>query len=280
MKNTDYGGENPMENTHGMSNEKRSLKDKLLAVILLEASKDYKEMDSDLVTECVDFLMELEGKERLTKSEIEQRVRNIPFTSTGNIHSKSKKHFRMKTLAVIAAILAILFAVFTTVAVATSYDPIMNLLTEMSHFIAEMIEGERVDVGGVTITKPNETITYDTLEELLEKENIDVLYPTWLPDNEEIASVWFIDDVHSDYYIFKCENAAYSINVVLDKSIDDDSKNSLNFKEINGFSVYYEYYDDENHFQANFEHNGKLYSISAYTEDELFKIIENLKETE
>ena len=269
-----------METTHGMSNEKRSLKDKLLAVVLLETSKPYKEMNSNLVTECVDFLMELEGKERLTESEIEQRVENIPFIESDNIFSKSKKRLRLKTLAVVAAVLAILFAVFTAVAVATSYDPVMNLLKQISHTIIELTDGRSVDVGGVTINKPNETITYDTLEELLEKENIDVLYPMWLPDNEEITSVWFIDDIQSDYYILKCANAAYSINVVLDNSISDEEKNSLNFKEINGKGVYYCYDSSEMCFQADFEYNGMLYSISAYTEDDLFKIIENLKEIE
>ena len=275
MKNTDYGGEKSMGNTYDISNEKRSLKDKLLAVILLEISKDYKEMDSDLVTECVDFLMELEGKERLTKEEIEQKVENIPFIATDNIYTKTKKRFRLKTLAVVAAVLAILVAVFT---VATSYDPLNNLLKEMSHFIAEMVEGESINVDGVTINKPGETITYDTLEELLEIENIDVLYPLWLPNDNKITSVWYVDDVYSDYYIFKCENVTYNITAFLNKSIDDEIKNSLILKEVNGLGVYYEYYDNKNHFQANFEYNGKLYSVGAYTEDELFKIIENLKE--
>ena len=68
-----------MGNRQDFSAEKQSLKDKLMAIILLETSKDYKEMDSDLVTECVDFLMELKGKQKLTKSEIEQRVNEIPF---------------------------------------------------------------------------------------------------------------------------------------------------------------------------------------------------------
>lgn len=42
--------------------DNQTLKDKLTAIILLETAKDYKDMDSDLVTECVDFLSELEGK--------------------------------------------------------------------------------------------------------------------------------------------------------------------------------------------------------------------------
>lgn len=48
-----------MGNNHDKATENQTLKDKLMAIILLETSKDYKKMDSDLVTECVDFLMEL-----------------------------------------------------------------------------------------------------------------------------------------------------------------------------------------------------------------------------
>lgn len=269
-----------MGNKQDMNASKQTLKDKLMAIILLETSKPHKEMDSDLVRECVDFLMELEGKERLTKSEIEQRVKNIPFIATDNIYSRTKKQFRLKTLAIIAAVLAILLAVFTAIAVATSYNPVINLLKEMSHAIIELIDGESVDVNGVTINKHGESIEYASLEELLEKEEIDVLYPTWLPDNEEITSVWFIDDVHSDYYIFKCENSTYSINVTLNESIPDEEKANLISKEINGLSIYCKYNDMNNYFQADFEYDGMLYSISTYTEDDLFKIIENLKEIE
>ena len=98
-----------MGNRQDFSAEKQSLKDKLMAIILLETSKDYKDMDSDLVTECVDFLMELEGKQKLTKAEIEQRVNEIPFKGKVTaIGSYAKKRIRAKRLAVIAAILAVI----------------------------------------------------------------------------------------------------------------------------------------------------------------------------
>ena len=86
-----------MGNKQDMNALNQSLKDKLMAIILLETSKDYKDMDSDLVTECVDFLMELEGKERLTKAEIEQRVNEIPFKGKVTaIGSYTKKKIRAK----------------------------------------------------------------------------------------------------------------------------------------------------------------------------------------
>lgn len=58
-----------------MQMDNPTLTDKLRAIILKETAKDYKEMDSDLVTECVDFLSELEGRERTTPFQEEARAR-------------------------------------------------------------------------------------------------------------------------------------------------------------------------------------------------------------
>lgn len=55
--------------------ENPTLTDKLRAIILKETAKDVKDMDSDLVTECVDFLTELEGRERTTPFQEEARAR-------------------------------------------------------------------------------------------------------------------------------------------------------------------------------------------------------------
>ena len=54
------------------------LPDKLRAIILKETAKDPKDMDDDLVTECVDFLTELEGKPSAAHRE-ESRAR--PMTA-------------------------------------------------------------------------------------------------------------------------------------------------------------------------------------------------------
>jgi len=58
---------------------KDELKNKLLSIILLENKKDYTEIDTDLIDECVSFLLELEGKERLTETEIKKKIEKIPF---------------------------------------------------------------------------------------------------------------------------------------------------------------------------------------------------------
>lgn len=265
-----------MGNKQDFSAEKQSLKDKLMAIILLETSKDYKEMDSNLVTECVDFLMELEGKQRLTKAEIEQRVNEIPFKGKITaIGSYAKKRIRIKKLAIIAAVLAFIFVLFSIFAFATGNNPI-ELLKQMGHAIIEMIDGETVDVGGVTIYAPHKTKEYDSIETLLKEEEIDILYPTWLPGNEEIVSVLYLFDEQAESYILQCNNVTYNINVNLNATISDDVKNDCTEERIGNLDLYY--FVEENFTQAYFEYDNNLYRINSDTKENLFKIIENLRE--
>ena len=135
-----------MGKKNDFSAERQSLKDKLTAIILLETAKDHKEMDSDLVTECVDFLMELEGKQRLSKKEIEQRVKAIPFKGKATaINSYAKKKIRAKRLAVIAAILAVIIALFGVIAVA-SEDIFGDLLSQIGSEIWELFEDDKIEL--------------------------------------------------------------------------------------------------------------------------------------
>ncbi len=269
-----------MGNKNDFSAERQSLKDKLMAIILLETSKDYKEMDSDLVTECVDFLMELEGKERLTKAEIEKRVSEIPFKGKVTaINSYAKKKIRAKRLAVIAAVLAVLLAIFSIVAISftNSEDGLIN---RFANYIGEIMNGgdhEKFD--NIELIKANESKTFSSVENLVRDEKISILFPTWLPEDERIIKCWHIDDeIDGKYYIFQCENSQYSMSVYLEKTISDEIKSDNPLKIVGSLSVYT--IREDGVVQCMFEHNGYYYSIDANTEEDLLKIIENLKEIE
>ena len=267
-----------MGNKRDFSAEKQSLKDKLMAIILLETSKDYKEMDSDLVTECVDFLMELEGKQRLTKAEIEQRVSEIPFKGKVTaINSYVKKKIKAKRLAVIVAVLAVLLAIFSIVAISftNSED---GLIDRFANYIGEIMNGgEQLEFGNIELIKPNESKTYSSAEELVRDEKISVLFPIRLPENEKITTCFYIDDITSGkYYIFQCNNPEYSIAVYLELSISNEIKLTNPMKIIGDFETYI--ISKDGFTEGMFEHKGYFYSVGARTEEELLMIIENLKE--
>lgn len=256
--------------------EKASLKRKLLAIILLESSKPYKKMNSALVTECVDFLWELEGKEGLTKEETERRISEIPFIGKPvDIGSHIKNKIKAKRLALIAAIIAILFALFGVVAVSMGSDS-AELIRKIGNAIVEMFNGETVESGNVTLIKPDETKYYDSIEELLKEEEIDVLYPGWLPENAEITSVMYSLEGKSETYWFSCKNPNFGMFVCLNQRVTEDIKLSCKSKIFNGYTCYY--FIEDGYAQADFEYNNKLYTVKSDTEENLFGIIQNLKE--
>lgn len=265
-----------MGNKQDLNASKQTLKDKLMAIILLETSKDYKEMDSDLVTECVDFLMELEGKQKLTKAEIEQRVNEIPFKGKVTaISSYTKKKIRAKRLAVIAAVLAFIIALFGIIAVAVGSSPV-ELLKKLGYSVIEMFSGETIEYENITLTKPNESKTYSSIKELVNDEKIEILYPTWLPQNEKIVSVWYVITEQSEEYILQSENSKYSINVKVNGVITDGMKEDCSLKEIDEYEIYYS--DEDIFIQGNFKYKNNLYIVKSDTEENLFKIIDNLEE--
>lgn len=265
-----------MENKHDINAEKQSLKDKLMAIILLETSKNYREMDSDLVTECVDFLMELEGKEKLTKEEIEQRVNAIPFKGKITaIDSYLRKRIRAKRIAVIAAVLAVLLALFGITAIASG-NTVSEIFRQIGNSIHQLLEGSPKEYGNITLYKSDETKTYSSIEELAQSEGIEILYPSWLPENEKIIKIRHLIDGETERYVLQSNISTHSIEIETNADLHEDHTLNCIEKEFAGFSVYYE--KTPQYIQANFVYKNNRYIVKSDTEDNLFKIIENLKE--
>ncbi len=265
-----------MGNKQDMTAEKQSLKDKLMAIILLETSKDYKEMDSDLVSECVDFLMELEEKEKLTKSEIVQRVNDIPFKGKVTaISSYTKKKIRAKRLAIVAAVLAAIIALFGIFAIA-SENEFGDFLSKIGFDIYGLFEDGKIELDGVTVYKPDEQETYSSVEEFIKNEELDILYPTWLPENEKIVNVIYQVYGDTETYIFQCNNSLHGMKVKLNAEVTEKLKDNNIEKEIDNLTVYIKYTDQS--IQANFEYGNNCYNVNSDTEENLIKVIENLKE--
>ncbi len=265
-----------MGNRQDFSAEKQSLKDKLMAIILLETSKDYKEMDSDLVTECVDFLMELEGQQKLTKKEIEQRVNEIPFKGKVTaISSYTKKRLRAKRLAVIAAILAIIIALFGIISVASG-DTVSEFFRQITYSVFKNLDNSPIEQNNITFTKLGETKTYSSIEEFAKSEGIEILYPTWLPENEKIVNIVYFKEDVSERYVLQCSIPEHSISIEINNALSEELKSSCVEKQISSYSVYYKQY--EQYIQANLIFKNNRYIVKSDTEDNLFRIIENLKE--
>ena len=265
-----------MENNHDKATENQTLKDKLMAIILLETAKDYKKMDSDLVTECVDFLMELEGIQRLTKEEIEQRVNEIPFKGKVTaLNSYAKKKLRAKRIAVIAAVLAVLIALFGIFAIGSG-GPVTEFFRQMTYSIFKNLDESPINENNITFYKSDVTKTYSSLEDFAKSEGVEILYPTWLPNDEKIIKIRYLVEGETVMFLLQTNIPEHSISIKINTDLDEDYKLNCTEKEVAGYSVYYE--KTPQFVQGNFVYDNNFYMVNSDAEDNLFKIIENLKE--
>ena len=265
-----------MGNNHDKTAENQTLKDKLMSIILLETSKDYKKMDSDLVTECVDFLMELEGIQRLTKEEIEQRVNEIPFKGKVTaLNSYAKKKLRAKRIAIIAAVLAVLITLFGILAIGSG-DTVTEFFRKVGDSISEILDNGPKEHSGITFYKNDKAITYSSLEEFKESEGVDILYPTWLPEDEKIIKIRYMIQGETEMFLLQTEIPEHSIAIKVDTELPEDYKLNWIEKKVSGFMIYYE--KKPEFVQASFICENNFYMVNSDTEDNLFRIIENLKE--
>ena len=117
-----------MENRHNfdLKNDVKSLITKIKYIQITEALKKPSEMDSDLVMECADFVLELENREvDLSPAEIKRRVEKIPFKNY-NTQRSFKRRKLIKSIIIAAIILVVL--VVTCMAV----KPIRNFFTKVT----------------------------------------------------------------------------------------------------------------------------------------------------
>ena len=77
-------------------------------------------------------------------------------------------------------------------------------------------------------------------------------------------------------YVLQCNKPEHNISIEVNRDLAEDVKMDCIKKEIAGYLVYYEI--TPQYLQANFDYKNNVYIIKSDTEDNLFRIIENLKE--
>lgn len=273
-----------MENEHSVIEDDEVLKRKLRAIIRTEAEKPIEEMDVDLIDECLDFLMELEGSEKIIKEQTEAGVNAVLEKLKNKKHGK--KNFGFKAL-IAAACLAIILLAGNLAAMAFGIDT-MSVYKQLGTALTYMLSGEEVDYSGITIIKENRSVNYKSIEDFLMSDRSDgILYPSMLPDGIKIKKIAVNDDkdekngvkdIHKN--IFYVTN---NYNVSIIAHTDPDFLNSFlssaeNYNEeiVGNYKCYT--IDLNKSFQCAFIYNDITYVIKSPSYEDAVKIIINLKE--
>ncbi len=260
-------------------NEIKSLITKIKYLEISEAMKKPCDMDTDLVCECADFILEAENRQIfLTDEERKELVRKIPFKNTekssnNKIFDNSKIHiFNTKRIITASICIALILIILGIMGIAKN-SSIFDSLKKYFGSVADMADGAEYNINGITVYKKEGSTVYPDIESAVKEEKTEILYPTVLPENTQTDYILF-DDEHIDFVF----NNNISYTVEFSKSSTADTVNTSEHDIINGFDCYCLELTDVSTVQIEFMYRGNLYSLSGKNKKDLEIIINNLEE--
>jgi len=220
-----------------------------------------------------------------TPEEVEEKVRKIPFveeTTTLNTPPKSVKGRSTKVkshkILLIAAIISILIAIFAVSSIAFDWN-IFDELKNRFGTVADVPINQELDANGITVVSRGDFFTYDSLEEALKSQHINILYPIKLPDDTTLEKLMLyqIDSINEIIFVFSNTNLSFSVSI--QQSVPEwVLVDATEIMIIENLDCYIIDMNDVNVVQMFFEYKDNLYEINYTNKQELIEIIENLKE--
>ena len=161
-----------------------------------EISKPLGEMNSEAVDNYIKILLHLQDKHvELSPEFIDEQVRKIfhkeEFAEPETAKT-TRKQINKKKVWLVAACIAILVALFSIVSVANDWN-VFDFLSEKFGSVHSAPVEEEQNFNGVSVFMNGETTRYKSIEDALKTENLDILYPTVLPNDIEINKIMIYD---------------------------------------------------------------------------------------
>lgn len=261
-----------------MPNEKNVIDteiDRLTKLIQKELKKPAKKINMEIIREYQNQILMLEKLEPTSQEDMERIITTLEMQAeqrSSQKHSllKPKSVFK-KAILVIAVICILQLTVFTGRAIAlgsfeAAWTDIENFVSELLH----LAPGE-YHTDDITIIKGKDSSRCKSIEEFLAEENMDILYPSALPEGVKLTEITIIEMENGTrlYFNFNVEDFTMSI-VPIGKTIDEPDRLQI----INTLECYIDQYDGT--YEATCYHGNTEYHIEHPYYEELIFIIENL----
>ena len=201
----------------------------LCQIIDNETDKPEDEIDFALIGECSAYLRELSDKAAEATKEQKERILQQIKAHHNQTATKSAKVLRPswkkmgKVVAIAATVAVLLLSTLTVLAKVNGYSNAWEYVKENIQKIIGMDAGDRVNAGNITLIKNDGVVAYKSIEELLESEGLDIMYPSELPEGVQITKIseQIISPNYTIYcYKFSDENISITVstksNVVLE----------------------------------------------------------------
>lgn len=229
--------------------------------------------DASLLLECAEILDNANhGEEAAQKSQA--FLKSVLDEMCAEKPPKKQKKRRWKTAAIIAAAVLLFAFGITALADTMGYD-ILSYLREM----VGMEPGTVTEKDGVTLVHIGETKDYSSVEELLRDENLNIMYPSVLPDGITLEEVRVVDSETGGsriQFIMNTSDITINVDTSAEMQVDFPYYESHYEKHTSGNHDFY-LFEEERHFAICHE-NETYYSIGAADKETLIFIINHMKE--
>ena len=225
--------------------------------------------DVSLLLECAKILDNAnQGEEAAQKSQA--FLKSVLDKMCAEEPPKKRKRRPLKTIAIIAA--AVLLLVFGITALADTMG--YNILNYLG-IIVSMKSDDKVDVDGITLEYLDKEKTYASIEDLIHGENLEIMYPTVLPEGVSIQSVE-IYNLDSGGKRIDFNTGSPNTVIIVDTMVSEHNEYTKLEKYTAGNHNFY-LFKEELYYAICYE-DGTYYSIGASSKENLILIINNMKE--
>ncbi len=250
-----------------------------------ELEKPLKEINEELITAHTHVLLKLQHKDTsMADEELSERINNIPFVITPDFNNenlkKNKKRIRAKRILIIAATIALLYALMESI-ISYSNSTEDQFLRDIIETIGleNIVYGKEYNVNGTTYIENEYIAYYDDITDYPKDNPYNILLPTYMPKDTRLGSISVANQNNGNYTVLVSSNIPtlsyemYPDTKIPQVIIDNAPETTV----INGKTVYIVTIPDVTQYQMYFEHNSDYYELVFTDKEELIKIIESME---
>ena len=217
-------------------------------------------------------------------SEEELKAKCDALKAKAQVTPEKKKRLHKLSRKAMAAIIAA--ALIASIGIVTAAAT--GLIGKAASYVAEhvsellgMASGDKKGFDGMTIIKNGHYTKYDTIEDLLAGEGLEIMYPAVLPEGVRIEKIWLIPEGDTARYSVTFEMSSDDISYFVYNyyQTDTDVIEHKDYLSPNGLTFCW-FEPDVGTFQAVGQIKGYEYVIVTHDYSQMISIIDNLKEFE
>ena len=254
-----------------------------------EMSKPPKEMDLDLIDECFAQIDELVGEgPKHSPMAVQAKITEIldtPTSKTSHIRKKSRpvaaadtknRHRVRNFFIILAASLVLLYSSLAVAAKVQGYDNTWKFITQKFIEIFNLDSGESLEEDNITLVMEDQVAHYHSIEELLNAEGMNILYPSYIPEYTQLMSVHKY--VQGENLKMNFAFTDQNLSITLKNHYTYAPETLIGFEKItNEYCSFYIKDLKNGNYQTFCQFNGYEYSIIYNNYDELIKIINSME---